>query len=359
MIASAGRTPSMAWTVLLVILLPSLEIGCAQAAGALRPDVDRLLRAAGSLDGTWPAQPPPAIAEVAAVARHGKVVVPLLMAALSDDPHLERDRRRWKAQQQITLALSRIYAESRHCGRIYCDGDPPERIARVRDGWRRVIAFDEEMRTLPVDDLLARFKAEKVFWRQLEIGKVLAAVHDRAAVTELEAWLTHDDRHVRANVALVLGRLGDPRGFDTIAAILGDRSVRLPGQGGDRGGRWSLPVQIREDRYYAAHLLGDLKDPRGTALLIPLLNDEDVGRIVPWSLAEIGARRAITPLIEQLEQDEPYTRVLAIHALETLNAREALPKLRQLLQDTRRANFGNLTVAETARHALAVLGQSS
>ena len=233
------------------------------------------------------------------------------MALLSDDPNAERDRKRWKVQQQVALTLSRIYSESPHCGRSYCDGDPPERIGRVREGWLRVIASDKEMQALSVRDLLDRFKAEKVFWRQFEIGQALAAANDRAAIAELEAWLTHDDRHVRGNVAFVLGRLGDPRGFQTIAEILADRSLRSPGQGMP-GGKWSAQAQIRADRYYAAHLLGDLKDPRGVELLIPLLNDADVDDIVPWSLAEIGDRRAIGPLIGQLERDDPSVRVLAI-----------------------------------------------
>ena len=34
-----------------------------------------------------------------------------------------------------------------------------------------------------------------------------------------------------------------------------------------------LPGQIRQDRYYAAHLLGDLKDPRGVPILVSLLKD--------------------------------------------------------------------------------------
>ena len=232
------------------------------------------------------------------MARHGKAVVPLLMALLSDDPNAERDRKRWKVQQQVALTLSRIYSESQHCGRTYCDGDPPERIARVREGWLRVIASDKEMQALSARELLDRFKEEKVFWRQFEIGQALAAANDRGAIAELEAWLTHDDRHVRGNVAFVLGRLGDPRGFETIAEILADRSPRSAGQG-IPGGNWSVQAQIRADRYYAAHLLGDLKDPRGVELLIPLLNDEDVDDIVPWSLAEIGDRRAIGPLIGQ------------------------------------------------------------
>jgi hypothetical protein len=39
--------------------------------------------------------------------------VPLLMVLLSDDPDAERDPKRWKVQQPASLALSRIYSESR------------------------------------------------------------------------------------------------------------------------------------------------------------------------------------------------------------------------------------------------------
>ncbi len=344
-------------TVLLVVFIWLLQTGAAQTPSTMAPDVDRLVRAAGTLADTWPTQPPPAIPEVAIVARHGRAVVPLLTDLLSDDPHAERDRKRWQAQQQVSLALSRIYSESAHCGRIYCDGDPPERIAHVRQGWLRVIASDKEMRALSTQDLLDRFKRERVFWRQIAVGKALAAANDRSAIPELEAWLKHDDRHLRGNVAFVLGRLGDPRGFATVAEILGDRSARSEGQAGEgRGGRWTLPRQVASDRYYAAHLLGDLKDPRGVDVLVPLLNDEEVDSVVPWSLAEIGDRRAIGPLIGQLDRDEPSTRVLAIYALETLKAREALPKLRALLGDGRRSSFAGLTtVADAARHAIAVI----
>jgi HEAT repeat protein len=196
-----------------------------------------------------------------------------------------------------------------------------------------------------------------VFWQQFEIGQALAAANDRSAIVELESWLTHDDRHLRGNAAFVVGRLGDPRGFETIAAILADHSARSEGQG-ISGGKWTVQSQIRADRYYAAHLLGDLKDPRGVDLLIPLLNDKDVDYIVPWSLAEIGDRRAIRPLVAQTDQDDPSLRVLAIGALETLKAREALPRLRQLLQDDRKSHFGEgTTVADAAKHAIAVISQ--
>lgn len=340
---------------LLVALLLTPQAGTPVASSSVQQDLDRLVRAAATLTGTWPSQAPPPIPEVALVARHGKPVAPLLVAQLSDDPNVERDRKRWKVQQQLALALCRIYSESQHCGRAYCDGDPPERIGRIKEGWLRVIAADAEMQALSGTELLDRFKQEKMFWRQFEIGEALAAAGDRNAVAELEPWLTHDDRHLRSNAAFVLGRLGDPRGFDTIAEILADRSPRSAGQG-IPGGKWSVQAQIRADRYYAAHLLGDLKDRRGVELLIPLLDDEDVDDIVPWSLAEIGDRRAIGPLMKELEPDDPSARVVAISALEKLNAREALPRLRELLQDNRRANFGGqTTVAEAAKHAIAVI----
>jgi HEAT repeat protein len=86
------------------------------------------------------------------------------------------------------------------------------------------------------------------------------------------------------------------------------------------------------------------------------LNDKDLNYIVPWSLAEIGDRRAIGPLLKELERDDPSVRVVTISALETLRAREALPQLRELLKDSRKSHFGDLTtVAEAARHAIAVI----
>jgi HEAT repeat protein len=292
------------------------------------------------------------------VARHSRPVAPLLVALLSDDPNAERDGRRWKVQQQAALALCRIYSESTHCGRTYCDGDPPERIGHVKAGWLGVIRSDAELRALPTREALDRFKQEKLFFQKFEIGKALAERGDRSAIAELEGWLSHDDRHVRGVVAYVLARLGDPRGFDTIAAILADRSPRWTGQGTPTA-KWTVHAQIRADRYYAAHLLGDLKDRRGVDLLIPLLRDEEVANIVPWSLAEMADPRVIPPLIAELERDDPSARVLAIGALETLNAREALPRLRGLLQDDRHPTFGNrITVADAAKHAIAVISQA-
>ena len=170
---------SMMLMALLAVGLPALQTGTVQTA-TMQSDMDRLVRAAEGLAGTWPLQPPPPIPEVAIVARHGKAVVPLLMALVSDDPHAERDRRRWKVQQQVALTLSQIYSESQHCGRTYCDGDPPKRIGHVRAGWLNVIASDKEMQD--VDYIVP--------WSLAEIG-------DRRAIAPFVAQTERDDPSLR------------------------------------------------------------------------------------------------------------------------------------------------------------------
>jgi HEAT repeat protein len=105
-----------------------------------------------------------------------------------------------------------------------------------------------------------------------------------------------------------------------------------------------------------AHLLGDLRDPRAVPVLVPLLTDTDTKSIVPWALAQIGDKRAIGPLLDLLDDNNPSTRVLAIYALETLNAREAVPRLIPPLDDHRKSNFGaQVSVADAAGTALAKL----
>lgn len=206
-----------------------------------------------------------------------------------------------------------------------------------------------------MDELLRQFETTTVFWRQFEIARAIVAAKNTSVLPKLQSWLMQEDRHLRGNAAFVFAGLGDSRGFDAIAAILRDRSERPEGQG-IPGGRWSVRGQIGADRYYAAHLMGDLKDPRAVAILVPLLKDPEVDYVVPWSLGQIGNRAAIQPLIGMLSDPDPSMRVLAIHALEELKATEALPRLRKLAGDNERCNFDQLeSVAQAAQHAIARL----
>ena len=122
----------------------------------------------------------------------------------------------------------------------------------------------------------------------------------------------------RDNAAFVFARLGDDRGFQVIRAILEDRSSKRAVFEIDSAGHPSPARQIRADRYYAAHLLGDLKDVRAVPILIPLLKDEDVKEVVPWSLAEIGDKSAVPPLKEALADKDLTMRASALRALEKL-----------------------------------------
>ena len=129
----------------------------------------------------------------------------------------------------------------------------------------------------------------------------------------------------RGNAAFIFASLGDERGFQVIKAILEDHSSKRTVFAFDSAGHPSVSGQIREDRYYAAYLFGELKDSRAVPILVPLLKDNEVNWIVPSSLGEIGDKSAIPPLIETLDDDSPDVRVIAICALEKLNAKEALP----------------------------------
>jgi PBS lyase HEAT-like repeat-containing protein len=218
-----------------------------------------------------------------------------------------------------------------------------------------VFGHQEQQRS-PATELAQQFTSEKVFWKQLEIARKIVASHDTSVLSDLAAWLKHDDRHVRGNVAFVFAGLGDERGFAVIAAILEDRSDRPEGQGqpfASSDGRYHVAAQIRADRYYAIHLFGLLKDRRAVPILIPLLSDREVNYKVPWALGEIGDLRADRALIAALGDADPSIRVFAIQALEKLGAREALPSLRGLLNDYEKSRLGTpVTVAETARAAI-------
>jgi HEAT repeat protein len=202
--------------------------------------------------------------------------------------------------------------------------------------------------------LIEQFKTERVFTDQFEVAEKLVKLHDTAILESLRPYLQNEDRHARGNAAFVFAALGYRQGFEVIVDILRDRSNRRMGQ--YNGGNWTLAAQITADRYYAAHLLGDLKDARSVPILVPLLKDKEVNWIVPWALGEIGDKSAIPPLIETLDDKSPDMRVLAIYALEALKATQALPKLRLLVDDDERIHFDGLrTVGEAVKEAIAVL----
>lgn len=167
-------------------------------------------------------------------------------------------------------------------------------------------------------ELVEQFENTTVFWEQFEVAKKIVALHDKNVLLRLEPWLRCEDMRRRGNAAFIFARLGDDRGFQTIVSILDDRSIKRAIEARDDTGEPSPKMQIRDDRYYAAHLLGDLKDKRAVPILIPLLKDEDVNDIVAWSLGEIGDKSAIPALKDALRDGSLTMRASALRAIETL-----------------------------------------
>jgi HEAT repeat protein len=205
-----------------------------------------------------------------------------------------------------------------------------------------------------VDSLVKEFETAEAFWRRFEVAKKLVARGDKSALPALESRLSDDDRHERCVAAYVFAGLGNDRGLEVIIAVLNDMSDRQ-----DTGvvpNNWSLRGQILADRYYAVHVLGELKDKRAVPILVPLLRDGDINYNVAWALGEIGDERAIIPLIEALRDKSSDMRVSAISALEKLRAGDALPHLYTLLNDHEKTHFGaQVSVAEAAKAAIAAL----
>ncbi|MHC4206735.1 MAG: HEAT repeat domain-containing protein [Planctomycetota bacterium] len=180
-------------------------------------------------------------------------------------------------------------------------------IALVIMGMTVSCATHRNIETPSAAQLLDQFKTSTYFVQQFEVAKKIVALNDPGVLPELEGWLSHEDRHIRANVAFIFASLGDDRGLRAIEAILTDRSYRPKGQGSDgvsHNVEYRFDWQIKADRYYAVHVLTELKDKRAFPSLVPLLKDEDVNYKVAWALGEIGDERAIPHLRSLLDYTE-------------------------------------------------------
>ncbi len=152
------------------------------------------------------------------------------------------------------------------------------------------------------EELLNEFKAAEYSFQQAKAGEKLAALNDKSVVPALLALLKSANRAERCNTGFVLARLGQERGLHAILAELQDRQPRRT--------RWKScascksefsPGQISDDRYYAAHVLGQLGDTRAVPALIETLQDESLNYQAAHVLGRLGDPRAIPALLAALE----------------------------------------------------------
>jgi hypothetical protein len=147
---------TLTWVVAFVsasILVTQSVTG--QQPSVMRNDVARMVRAAHALDRLMPWSKP--VAEVDRVVRHGKAVVPLLIALLPDDPDdpalsydqwdeekiLAGQQFDWNVQQHAAVALCRIYRISSSDCAMYSSRATREQNKSVKRFWLKNIAQEK------------------------------------------------------------------------------------------------------------------------------------------------------------------------------------------------------------------------
>jgi len=113
----------------------------ATAQDSMRVAVERLVEAAQKRTTLWPWEGH--VPEVAIVAAYGKAIAPLLVNILAEDPDsLDENAPEvdWSVQQQVALALCKIYRVREESGHVYMNRASPEENARVKLFWLKKVS---------------------------------------------------------------------------------------------------------------------------------------------------------------------------------------------------------------------------
>lgn len=181
-------------------------------------------------------------------------------------------------------------------------------------------------------ELLEKFSSVQYDWQQRDVAEELIQRQDKSVLSAMEPFLKSERRGQRCNAGLVLAALGDKRGAAIILAEFNDKETRPTEM--RRSDNKPDPVsQIRQDRYYAALLLGRLKDRCAVPDLIAALQDETVNYRAAISLGEIGDRRAVHPLL-LMTRESPRSRLWAGYGLARLGEEEGFDILVETLSDS-------------------------
>jgi len=176
------------------------------------------------------------------------------------------------------------------------------------------------------DRSLQKFKDAEYFWQQGEIGGQLVALKDKRMVPPMLEMLQFENRKTRCNAGRVLAGLGDDRGLFAVISELKDTSYRPINKDEARG----QVAQVRGDRYYAAHVLGKIGDPRAVPALIEMLHDDSINYKAAIVLGQLGDKRAV-PHLRKMAKDLPKQRLWAGYGLAALGEAEGFDILEEVI----------------------------
>ncbi|MCY2962689.1 MAG: HEAT repeat domain-containing protein [Planctomycetota bacterium] len=164
--------------------------------------------------------------------------------------------------------------------------------------------------------LLKEFESVEHFWQQEEVGRKLIATGDPRVIPAMKRLLGVPSRRRRCNAGWVLDAMGDAAGLPSVLREFEDTADRAVEPGGrpSKNGVPDVGLQIADDRYYAALVLGRIGKREAVPALIEGLKDETVNLRSAISLAQIGDRQAIPPL-RQMAIDSPTKRLWASYGL--------------------------------------------
>ena len=191
----------------------------------------------------------------------------------------------------------------------------------------QVQSTSDESKT--VDDAIAAFSSARYFWQQGDAARELVALGDPKIIPKMEEFLDTEDRRRRCNAALVLAGLGDERGLAIIIGELQDKMPR-PTDLKRSDGKPYPEGQIREDRYYAALLLGQLRNKEAVPALIQATKDATINYQAAISLGQIGDRGAI-PALRKMAKDSPDERLWAGYGLAALGEPDGFDMLTKVI----------------------------
>jgi len=146
----------------------------------------------------------------------------------------------------------------------------------------------------------------------------------KEAIEPLIASLKDPDSYVRYCAADALGELGAKEAIEPLIALLKDKDDRVRGISAEALGKLGAKKAVKPLIDFLTNALTNARDRSARLYAI-------------WSLGKIGDKEAVKPLIDLTKDRDrgDLIRIKAIQALIQLNAKEAIPNLRELLNEVK------------------------